>query len=269
MPRPAAPAKAAPAKAAPAKAASVPNLQRGMAVLEYLAANQHSATLTELSERLGFPSASVFRIANALAEMGYLSRDPVTKRFTLTNQMLRLGQPRVHERGLVESALPAMRDLRKLTGETTQICCLVDRDIVILEQLLATHPFKYSVDLGARCPCYSSAPGKAMVAFLPGQEQEELIGRLRLKRFTDNTITTRDAFRAELKTIVANGYAIDRAEGLEGIRCVAAPLLDRGSAPIGAITIAAPASRIQDTDFNRLGRHVAEAAAEAQSRYNQ
>ncbi len=131
-----------PRNATPAKVHGVPNLQRGLAVLEYLAVNRRNATLTELSERLGFPSASVFRIANALTQMGYLSRDPATKRYTLTNQMLRLGQPHGRDRGLVESALPAMRGLRKLTGETTQLCSLVDRDIVVLEQLLATHPFK-------------------------------------------------------------------------------------------------------------------------------
>ncbi|XZE51571.1 IclR family transcriptional regulator [Planctomycetaceae bacterium SH139] len=252
-----------------AKAEGVPNLQRGMAVLEYLAANQRSATLTELSERLGFPSASVFRIVNALTEMGYLSRDPATKRFTLTNQLLRLGQPRGHDRGLVESALPAMRGIRKLTGETTQLCCLVDRDVVIVEQLLATHPFKYSVDLGARCPCYSSAPGKAMVAFLPVEEREALVGRLRFKRFTANTIATREAFRAELEAILTRGYAVDYAEGLEGIRCVAAPILDRVGSPVGAITIAGPSSRIPDSDFGRLGRSVAKASADAQARYNQ
>ncbi|MGC3971698.1 MAG: hypothetical protein QM775_31435 [Pirellulales bacterium] len=48
-----------------------------------------------------------------------------------------------------------MRQLRNLTGETTQLCCLVDTEMVILEQLLATHPFKYSADFGARCPSYS------------------------------------------------------------------------------------------------------------------
>ena len=141
-----------------------PNLYRGMAVLEYLATHNRSATITELAERLGFPTASVFRITAALEDMGFLSRDSLSKRYTLTNRLLMLGRPQGMDRGLVEASLPAMRGIRKATGETTQLCCLVDPDVVILEQLLATHPFKYSVDLGARCPCYSCAPGKAMVA---------------------------------------------------------------------------------------------------------
>lgn len=246
----------------------VPNLQRGMAVLEYLATHNRSATLTELSERLGFPTASVYRITDALTKMGYLSRDPASKRFTLTNQMLLLGRPHGQESGLVESALPAMRGLRKATGETTQICCLVDRDVVILEQLLATHPFKYSVELGARCPCYSCAPGKAMVAYMQAEDREELISRLRFKKFTANTITTRDAFRNELEQIRETGYAVDRAEGLDGIRCIAAPIRDRQGIPVGSITIAGPSSRILESDFDRLGSIVIEACARAEQGYD-
>ncbi|MFG0334061.1 MAG: IclR family transcriptional regulator, partial [Maioricimonas sp. JB049] len=169
--------------------ASVPNLQRGMAILEYLATHQRSATIAELSERLGYPSASVFRITQAFAELGYLSRDPVTKQFRLTNKLLLLGQPHGRDRGLVEASLPAMRQLNRATSETTQLCCLVDTGIVVLEQLLATHPFKYSAELGARCPAYSCAPGKAILAGLPADERDELLRRIRFKRFTPSTIT--------------------------------------------------------------------------------
>ena len=53
------------------KKSSVPNLKRGMAILEYLASGQHSATIAELSELLGYPSACVFRITQGLAELSY------------------------------------------------------------------------------------------------------------------------------------------------------------------------------------------------------
>lgn len=252
----------------PTKIEGVPNLQRGMAVLEYLATNNRAATITELAERLDYPTASVYRITSALAGMGYLARDPASKRYTLTNQMLLLGQPHGRGRGLVESALPAMRGLRKATGETTQLCCMVDRDAVVLEQLLAIHPFKYSVDLGARCPVYSCAPGKAMVAALPDEDRVELIARLRFKKFTETTITSRAVFEKEMAIAARDGFAIDRAEGLEGIHCIAAPILDRNGHPVGAITIAGPSSRIKRADFKRLGGIVTEASAAAEQTYN-
>lgn len=251
------------------KKSTVPNLQRGMSILEFLSKHQRSATIAELTERLGYPSASVFRITQELAEMGYLSRDSATKKFSLTNKFLMLGQPQGREQGLVEAALPAMRGLRKATGETTQICCLVEIENVILNQLVSLHPFKYSAELGARCPVYSCAPGKAIIASLPAEEREDIVSRIRFKQFTPTTITNRRSFREELTKIAVCGYALDRAEGLEGIHCVAAPVHDRHKYPVGAITIAGPASRIMETEFEQLGKLVAEAALKIESEYGQ
>ena len=249
------------------KKSAVPNLQRGMAILEYLAQGQRNASIAELSERLDYPSASVFRITQELTDLGYLSRNPVSKRFCLTNKFLLLGQPQGRERGLVESSLPAMRGLRKATGETTQLCCLVETETVVLEQLVSTHPFKYSAELGARCPAYSCAPGKAIIANLPEDERFDIVNKLSFKKFTSTTITKPKAFLKELETVAACGYALDRAEGMQGIHCVAAVIRDRNDFPVGSITIAAPAARVPAEDFPRLGKILAEAAANAELEY--
>ncbi|GDY07410.1 hypothetical protein LBMAG52_08960 [Planctomycetia bacterium] len=52
-------------------------------------------------------------------------------------------------RELAECAIVAMRQIRQATSETTQLCCLIGTEMVILDQLLALHAFKYSADLGA------------------------------------------------------------------------------------------------------------------------
>ena len=175
-----------------------PNLKRGLAILEYLAREVEGATVTQLSEELSFPTASVFRIVNVLEELGYLFRDPRTKKFFLTNRFLLMGQPQGEMKSLNECAIEAMHFIRRETGETTQLCCLVEKEMVVLEQLISTFPFKYSADLGARCPCYSNAPGKAIIAFLPEADQKELIDSLKFKKYTDTTITSKKAFYSEL-----------------------------------------------------------------------
>lgn len=247
---------------------AVPNLQRGMAIFEFLATSQCSSTIAELSERLGYPSASVFRITQELTELGYLSRDPESKRYSLTNKFLILGQPQGRERGLIEASLPAMRGLRKATGETTQLCCLIGIENVVLNQLISIHPFKYSAELGARCPVFSCAPGKAIIASLPEDERDEIVSRLRFKKFTSTTIGTKKRFREELNEISESGYALDRAEGMEGIHCIAAAIHDNHGFPVGALTIAGPATRILESEFTNFGAQVVEAAKNAESKYS-
>ena len=68
-------------------AAASPSLQRGIALLEYLAKHSHGCTLSELSEELSVPQASLLRIGKALEEMGYLSRDVASKKI-LSDQSL-------------------------------------------------------------------------------------------------------------------------------------------------------------------------------------
>lgn len=255
-------------KPAPSKARSeATSLQRGLAVLEMLAGRPEGASLREISAHLALPAASVLRVARTLVELGYLSREEGTKRFFLTNSFLLLGQPRTSSRGLAECSIAAMRRIRQATGETTQLGCLVGVEMVIIEQLLSVHPFKYSADLGARCPCYSCAPGKAIIAFLPPAEQEATLDRISFRRFTETTITSKRGFRQELEKIRASGFAVDRAEGLAGIHCVAAPILDRHGVAVGAITIAGPSSRIPEDEFQVIGQIVREGARQASTEF--
>lgn len=232
------------------------SLQRGLAVLELLAQRPEGATLREIAAQLQLPGASTLRITRTLVSLGYLSREEGTKRFFLTNSFLLLGQPRGPARGISECALPAMRSIRQQTGETTQLCCLAGTEMVIIEQLLSVHPFKYSADLGARCPCYSCAPGKAILAFRDPDEQEALLDRIRFKRFTETTVTSKRALQHHLHGIRQCGYAVDRAEGLPGIHCVAAPILDRHGLAVAAITIAGPSTRVLESEFEELGEIV-------------
>ena len=253
------------------RALQVPMLERGLAVLEFLAAREQGATIAELSAALGVAAASVFRITRALVKLGYLDRNAETKRFTATRKLLSMGSPRgggCGERTLAEGAREPMRKLRNAVGETTQLCCLVDTEMVILEQLLATHPFKYSADLGARCPSYSCAPGKAILAFLPPDELEALLDRIRFKRFTPTTVGSRTAMLREIEQIRAVGYAVDRGEGLVGVHCVAAPILDRHGFPAGAITISGPESRVAESAFAAIAKLVVEAARATSECFN-
>lgn len=250
------------------RALQVPMLERGLAVLEHLAGREQGATIAELSAELGVAGASVFRITRALVMLGYLQRHPETKRFRPTRKLLAMGTPRGGDRTMAECALAPMRQLRAAVGETTQLCCLADTEMVVIEQLPATHSFKYTADLGARCPAYSCAPGKAMLAFLPAEEREAALDRLRFKRFTPTTISTRTALVRELDAIVAEGYAVDRAEGLSGVHCVAAPILDRHGAAIAAITIAGPESRVPEATFAVIGQLVLAAARATAESFN-
>ena len=86
--------------------------------------------------------------------------------------------------------------------------------------------------------------GKAVLAFLPDDEQAELLDRLTLVAFTPATITDRVALVEELSNVRKQRFAIDNEESESGIRCVGAPIFDYTGRVFAAISVSGPAYRL-------------------------
>jgi DNA-binding IclR family transcriptional regulator len=231
----------------------VPNLDRALSVLELLADHPGGLKLAEITRELDCPKNSVFRVTMTLLDRGYVSREERTKAFRLSRRLLTMGHEMLSEKPIVPTALDNMRACRDEVRETVLIGTIVETSCTVLEQVLGTHPFKFSVDLGTRLHLHVSAPGKALLAFLPENEREDLLGRLDLVRFNERTITSLRALRAELRSVRECGFSLDRAEQLRGIVCVGAPVLDRHRYPIAAIWTTGPSDRISEDRYARVG----------------
>ena len=70
------------------------------------------------------------------------------------------------------------------------------------------------------------------------------MAQLELKGYTSKTITSLGRLEAALAQIRELGYAVDDGEFEEGVRCLAAPILNSGGISVAAISISGPASRV-------------------------
>ena len=249
------------AAALPGKARyHVPNLDRALRILEFLATEPKGCGISQIARRLGLPKNSVYRIVSTLFARDYLRRDPVAKTFTLSRKLLALGYAAVDDHNLIEKSLDVMRQLRDETEETTLIGVLVDNEGIVVEQVPSTHAVKFLIKVGHHFPLHTAAPGKAMVAFLPPDERGALLDRMTLTRFNERTITDRKQFEEELADVRAKGYAVDRGEEIDGLHCVAAPVFDHRARPLASIWVTGPSFRLRREDFPRVGLHVMEKA---------
>jgi DNA-binding IclR family transcriptional regulator len=240
---------------------SVPNLDRALSILETLSVAPAGLTLSELAAILEIPTNSVFRISRTLEERGYLERTEATKKFQLTQKLLRLScAPAAGERSLTESALETMRALRDQTLETVLLGTISGTEGIVLEQVPGRHPFRFCVDVGVRFELHTAAPGKAMLAAMPAAEAGALMDQMPFTRFNPRTITERAAFEAELERTRERGFGVDEGEEREGAHCIGGVILDRQGAPAGAIWLTGPSSRIPASRFASVGLLLRDAA---------
>ncbi|MCX7854911.1 MAG: IclR family transcriptional regulator, partial [Anaerolineae bacterium] len=123
-----------------------------------------------------------------------------------------------------------------------------------------------NTEIGQREPLHCTAVGKALVAFLPDAEREAVLRRLDFRRYTSQTITDLDLFRAHCQQIRAQGYAVDDEELYPGVRCIAAPIRGYDGSVLASLGISGPATRLQSETIPRLGRVVMKYAQEVSRR---
>ncbi|HYG73728.1 MAG TPA: IclR family transcriptional regulator [Planctomycetota bacterium] len=238
-----------------------------MVILEHISrAGDVGLTVSEIARTLDLPHNSTCRIVDTLHEHGYIERREEDRRYFLTRKLLDLARPRVGDKSLAASAFEPLCRLRDLVGETAQLIVRSQNKSVVIDQVPSRQPVKVLGEVGFRVPLYSCAPGKAILAALPQSELDEFFRTVKLKQFTPTTLSTREKLTRELETIRACGYSLDRSEGMEGIHCVGAAVLDQNGYPLCGITVIGPAFRLREEHFSTVGHHCIEIAAEIQRR---
>ncbi|MAL86917.1 MAG: hypothetical protein CMI23_11255 [Opitutae bacterium] len=233
--------------------ASAKGTDRTLAILELLGKFRKGKSASEIARALSLPVNTVGRITETMHKRGWLYKKEDDRRYILTNRVADLTRPQINDKSLVVSSWDSLKKLRDDTGETSQLLVMSDGKTLILEQCISNQPIKVSGQIGLRVPCYSCAPGKSILAELPKIELEKYLSQITFKNFTKNTLSSRSLLVEDLERIRIRGYALDLAEGLEGIHCVSAVILDDYNYPVAAITVIAPSFRLENDRFKEIG----------------
>ena len=244
---------------------NVPGLDRALTIIELLNEKPSGLSVNEISAQLKFPVNSVYRIMSTLERRNYVVKRNGEPGYVLSEKLLGLATPVVGDASFIENAIPHMRALRDVTKESMLAGVMLENEGVVIEQVEGLHNFSFKVNPGLRFPLHTAAPGKAFLAQLSLFRREEIVKELDLRKFTDKTITSRQALLDEIEIVSKLGYAVDREEEMEGQVCVGAAVLNRSAELAGAIWLVAPTSRLPEKEIPRIGNLVKEAAAKISS----
>lgn len=228
----------------------VPNLEKGIAVLELLSENQSGMTLQELKNKLEISQTTAYRILNTLVRLGYLHYDEMSRIYRLTKKMLAIGYRSIHEHNLLEVVLPQLRKLRDEVKETVCFGVLGESKCLFVEQANGLHPFSFVLTPGKEIELHCSAPGKAIMAFLPENIRKTYLDKMTYGKYNSRTIDNEHDYLKELEEIKRAQVAFDREEELTGVMCIGAPIFDYDAYPCGSIWISGPKDRMPEELIN-------------------
>lgn len=208
-----------------------PALDKGLDILELLAASPEAMSMREIAKRIGRSSNEIFRMIQVLEARGYISRDAGDS-LSLTNRLFMLGMERPPVKSMVEAAFPIMH---RLADGILQPCHLVvpsQEQIVVIARVDAPSDLGFMVRVGHRRPLTSSTSGLVLFAFQNQQTREMWLSML-AKHNPRNSLAS---FVRRAAAVRKQGYASAPSKVATGIVDLSAPLILHQHA-VGALTV--------------------------------
>jgi IclR family transcriptional regulator, pca regulon regulatory protein len=240
------------------------SLERGLAILGCFTPERPVLGIADIAGELGMSRSTTHRYVITLVALGFLEQG-ASRKYRLGLRVTDLGMSALNSTGLGEHALPYLEELRKRTSYTASLAVLDGPEILYVERARSFRRGQELIDLnlrpGSRLPAHCTSMGKVLLAFLPEEEQRELIGNMTLTRHGPNSITSKKALRTELEHVREEGMAVNDEELATGLYSISAPVRNESREVVAAVNIAAHSSMISLEELLvALGPHLVSTA---------
>jgi len=209
-----------------------PALEKGLDVLELLAAQTEPMTLTAIVKQLGRSHGELFRMVQVLETRGYIEQEPGGEGYRLTDRLFSLGMQQPRNRSLLEIALPLMRQLAEAVGQSCHLAMHSLGDIVVVARIESAELQGFSVRIGYRRPLPKTASGAVLYAFQP----EDVRRRWEALFNPRPSVAELSAFRAQADSIREHKMAMTPSKFVVGVTDISAPVM-RGGLASAALTV--------------------------------
>jgi DNA-binding IclR family transcriptional regulator len=238
---------------------SVPALDRGLDVLETLAASATPQSLSDLARIMGQSPSAVFRLLSRLESRCYVIRDPVSGQYSLSLKLFELAHTHSPVDHILRISGQPMRELADSVRESVHLSVISHERLVVLLDVGSPCRVRFAHEVGSQFPPVLTNSGRLILAYL---SQEDLDSHLAKDAdYAQLSSAEREAFHEELKSIRRNRYAISSSEERAGMKDLAVLVGNPTIGATAALAIACLGSGKDKADISRLMSALQECAA--------
>ena len=212
-------------------------LDRAMRLLDALAEQSEPVTLKALAARTQLHASTAHRILNDVVVGRYVERVD-NGVYQLGMRLLELGSLVKGRLNVHEAALPGMRALHKLTGQTVNLSIQQGDEIVYIDSAWSERSGMQVVRaIGGRAPLHLTSTGKLFLSQADSRTVRAYAMRTGLAGQTRNSLTEFDRLERDLALVRRLGYARDNEELELGVKCIAAGIFDDTGKLVAGLSI--------------------------------
>lgn len=209
-----------------------PALEKGLDILELLAAEHAPLALSAICQRLKRSSGEIFRMIQVLEMRGFISMDQKSDGYVLTDLLFSMAMQQPVTQSLVKLSIPIMRSLAAEIGQSCHLALHSRGEIVVVARMESLEQIGFTVRVGYRRSVIKTVSGLILFAFQPQDIREQWTGML-------NPVPSPVELAAFIKQAdEANrkGFAQSASSFVNGVTDISAPII-RGDHAAAALTV--------------------------------
>jgi DNA-binding IclR family transcriptional regulator len=230
---------------------SVPAIHRTLDIIEALIKTR-MMTVSEVNQQFKIPKSSAYAILQTLKARGYVHKDE-QDRYSLSLKLFSLGSELIAGIDLRRSTYSLLKELADKAQITAHIAVLEGTRAVYIEKIEVMASVRLRTEVGRTLYLHSTGIGKALLAFRPEDEINQMLAVMPLPALTPKTITDVAALKKELAKVRAQGYSVGSEENEITTRAVGAPIFGPDGRTIAAVNLGATTLQMKPKDVPRLG----------------
>ena len=218
----------------------VPAARNALRMLRVLAERTTPVPASTLARQLGVPRSSLYQLARAMMDEGFLVHYPEERAYGLSALVTEIGAGMLQTERLRRLAHPL---LERLVAETStplvaHLVVLTGAEVTYVDRLSAPRAPTTVSSIGVRLPAHLTATGRSALAAMPREQVRALYPhRDALYRRTGPGPSTLPELDELLRTARDRGWAVEDGDITGGYSSVAAAVLDRNQYPIAALGV--------------------------------
>jgi len=213
-----------------------PALDKGLDILELLAAEEEGLSQVEIAKALGRTPNEHYRMLERLVRRGYVART-ASDRYELTLKLFGLAHYHRPVRRLVAQATPLMRDLAARTLQSNHLAVYDRAGVTVIAQMDAPGYWGLAIRVGARVDLFNTGSGHVLLAFRSAEERALMIAEQDADEGRrDEPGEREDRLEDRLAQIRHRGYEVMPSQQTAGVYNLSAPVLGADGHALAALT---------------------------------
>ncbi len=203
----------------------VQSVERALDILDLIGEREKPMRASDIAEELNLHGSTSHNIIRTLYRRGYLTQSPNGK-YYIGLQCYRLGELCDRWGILRNEAMLHLEELSELSGDNSILASESGGRLITIASAEGSGDIVITKQHPDREHLYCTAIGKVLMAYSSEEYLELYKKSVRLKRFTETTVSDWETIEQQMQSIRDKGYIYNNCESREHVAALAVPVFD-------------------------------------------